>query len=336
MMNKRLRTSMGLAGACALMGAGVAQADIQLAEGVMANGFIDMSATRLDPDIGTSTESISFDQFEIDFFFDFDNGVKARVDLDHEPGDDTDPTEIEQAIIMKETEGGLTLQAGRFLTPHGYEGAEPIYLWQYSVSATIIGYGGYANGVAARQAFGDLGSVYVAVVDGSYSGDRDGGDVSVEGQIKLTPAEGLTLQAAYASEKFASMPGTGVMGDVDFAPSVASYDQGIVNFWAEYTLAIGEGKLTVAGEYNELMEIGGPGADGDGYLVMANYNVNKVGLTVRHSSVELDTGYEDTEFTISPNYTFNENLFGLVEFRTDDYGVDGDVNSFAAELIFSF
>ena len=166
-------------GAFALMGTGSTYAEIQLAKGLTADGFIDMSATYTDPDSGETDESMSFDQFEIDFYFDFENGVKARVDIDHEPSDDTDATEVEQAILSYATEGGLTLQAGRFLTPIGYEAAEPTGLWQYSVSATIIGYPGYANGVAARQGFGDVASVYVAVVDGSYTGDSDANDLSL-------------------------------------------------------------------------------------------------------------------------------------------------------------
>jgi hypothetical protein len=336
MMNTKVKTGIGMLGAFALMGTGSTYAEIQLAKGLTADGFIDMSATYTDPDSGETDESMSFDQFEIDFYFDFENGVKARVDIDHEPSDDTDATEVEQAILSYATEGGLTLQAGRFLTPLGYEAAEPTGLWQYSASATIIGYPGYANGVAARQGFGDVASVYVAVVDGSYTGDSDANDLSFEAQLKLMPFEGFTFQAGYASEEMAGTDAIGVLGDVDFVAATESYDQGFANFWAEYTLSIGDGTLTVAGEYNQLFEIGASDADGDGYLVMANYSVNKVGLTVRHSAVELDTGYEDTAFTVSPNYTFNDNLFGLVEFRTDDFGDDGDATSLAAELIFTF
>ena len=308
------------------------RAEVELGKGLTADGFIDMSATATDSDADGSSSTASFDQFEIVFHFDAEDGIKARVDLDYQPADEGTETEIEQAIISHEFAGGTTLGAGRFLTPHGYEAAEPTGLWQYSVSATIIGYAGYANGIFAQQSLGDLGSVYVSVVDGSYSRDQDADDVSVEAQVKLTPAEGLTLQAAFASEKFGSVDGIGIEGEDDFAPGVGSYDQGIANFWAEYAF----GGFTVAAEYNQLFEIGGPDGDGDGYLVMCNYSQGKAGITFRHSGVELDDGYENTEFTISPNYTFTDSLFGLLEFRTDDFGDDGDATSFAAEMIYTF
>ncbi|MDE0840441.1 MAG: hypothetical protein OSB41_15510, partial [Kiritimatiellae bacterium] len=80
MMNTKLKTGIGMLGAFALMGTGSTYAEIQLAKGLTADGFIDMSATYTDPDSGETDESMSFDQFEIDFYFDFENGVKARVD----------------------------------------------------------------------------------------------------------------------------------------------------------------------------------------------------------------------------------------------------------------
>lgn len=308
--------------AAALLASVNARAQVELAEGLTATGFIDMSVLVTDTD-GDSTTSLGLDQWEIDFLYDFGDGVTAQVDLN----DTGDGAEVEQAFIVGDLGGGFSAKAGLFLTPLGYEGAEPIYLWQYSVSATIIGYPGYANGAALMYA-NDLVSLYAAVVDGSYSADEDGDEVSIEGQIKLFPVEGLTLQLGYASEKFEGTPAT------DDAPATESYDQGIINFWVEYAV----GALTVAAEYNSLMEMGGADADGDGYLVMANYAItDKLSLTVRHSGVELDTGYENTEFTISPSYVFTDHLFGLLEFRTDDFDDDSlDGESYAAELVYTF
>jgi hypothetical protein len=274
---------------------------------------------------------MGLDQWEIDFLFNPMEGLSAQVDVNDVDGGEG--VEVEQAFITYDLGSGFGLTAGRFLTPLGYEGAEPIYLYQYSVSATIIGYPGYANGVAATYG-DDWGGLFVSVVDGSYTGDEDADDVSFEAQLKLTPMEGLTFQAGYASEKFAATPGSGILGDDDFDPGLGSYDQGIANFWVEYVT----GPWTLAAEYNSLFEIGGPNGDGDGYLVMANYAFNdKVALTLRHSGVELDDGYDNTEFTVSPSYAFNDHLLGLLEFRTDDFDDDSlDGESYAAELIFMF
>ena len=314
-------TTSALAAAMLLAGAH-ARSETAIGENLTVSGFLDMSATVNDTDAGTESTA-SFDQWEVNFAYDFNDGIKAFVDLN----DIGDGAEIEQAYITADLGNGFGAQAGLFLTPHGYEGAEPINLWQYSYSATIIGYAGYANGAALTWG-NDLVSLYAAAVDGSYSGDQDADDLSIEGQIKVFPMEGLTLQAAYASEKFDA-----VIGD-DVLPGVGSYEQGIINFWAEYAT----GSLTVAAEYNSLLEIGGPDGDGDGYLFMANYAfTDKFAVTVRYSGAELDNGYENTEFTLSPSYTFTDTLFGLLEFRTDEYddsSLDGE--SYAAELIYTF
>src|SRR5690606_34391486 len=117
-------------------------------------------------------------------------------------------------------------------------------------------------------------------------------------------------------------------------PAIGSYDQGILNLWVEYAI----GSLTLAAEYNSLMEIGGPDGDGDGYLVMANYAfTDKFGLTFRHSGVELDNGCQNTAFTISRVYSYNHHLVGFHEFRTDEFKDDRlDGESYAAELLYTF
>lgn len=308
--------------AASLLAAVNAHAQIDLAEGLSATGFIDMSILSTDTNAGSET-TMGLDQWEIDFMYDFGGGVTAQVDIN----DIGDGVEVEQAFIVGDLGNGFSAKAGLFLTPLGYEAAEPTGLWQYSVSATIIGYPGYANG-AALMYTADTFSLYAGVVDGSYSANQDADDVSLEGQIKLFPSEGLVIQLGYASEKFDGTPAT------DTEPATGSYDQGILNLWVEYAV----GSLTLAAEYNSLMEIGGPDGDGDGYLVMANYAfTDKFGLTFRHSGVELDNGYENTEFTISPGYAFNDNLFGLLEFRTDDFNDDSlDGESYAAELLYTF
>jgi hypothetical protein len=313
----------GLAGCVASL-----PAQITIGENLDVSGFIDMSTTTSDAG-GSSTDTLSLDQWEIDFNFSPSEGLSAQVDLN----DTGDGAEVEQAFVMLDLGQGLALKAGLMLTPLGYEAAEPTGLYQSSVSATIIGYPGYANGIAAMYG-NDLGSLYLAVVDASYSGDKDAEDLSFEAQLKLSPMEGLTLQAGYASEKFGSTEATGVTGDANFADAVGSYDQGIANFWAEYAT----GPITLAAEYNSLFEIGAPNADGDGYLVMLNYALtDKMAVTFRHSSVELDTGFENTEFTISPSYAVSDNLLTLLEFRTDEYDDSTqDGETIAAEMLFTF
>ena len=320
MKNKRTYYWLGLA-AGALLGS-AARAEVVLGEGLKADGFIDMSASYRDDDAG-KTKTISFDQWEIDLHYTAISNVTARADINDVKAND-EGVVVEQAFVDFDTGTGLKLRGGKFLTPLGYEGAEPTLLYQYSVNAAIIGYPGYANGAAAMYDFG-IGSLYASVVDGSFSGDKDAEDVSYEGQLKLTPAEGLTLQAGYATEDFAE--------SVDEeGGTIEAYTKSVINLWAEYKV----GDLTFAGEYSIMEDIQGPGSDGDGYMAMAHYQLGKAGLTVRHSKADLDNGYEDTEFTVSPSYPVAANLLTLLEYRHDDLGDAGDADTFAAEATFTF
>lgn len=303
----------------------IAHGEITIGESLKLNGFIDMSAVHTSTDSDDST-TIGLDQWELDFEFNAVENISARVDIDGQPSSDQGAVEVEQAFVTVTPVENLTLKAGKFLSALGYEAAEPTAMYQYSYSATIIGYPGYANGVAAKYDAG-LIKVHVAVVDGAYSSDGDAESVSPEVQLVLSPVEGLTLQAGYTVQEFDSV--TNELGTVEPA-----YDKGIANFWAEYKV----GGLTLAAEYNLLYEVKGAGSDGTGYLVMANYDWGKFGLTLRHSAVDLDNGYENSEFTVSSNYELASNLTAVFEVRFDEYegGEEEDSTKFAAELLYVF
>jgi hypothetical protein len=270
-------------------------------------------------------DTLGVNQWEIDFNFTPSEGLAATVDLN----DTGAGAVVEQAYVSLDLGGGLGLKAGLFLTPLGYEGAEPIFLNQVSASATTAGiYPGYANGIAATYG-NDLGTLYVSAVDGSFTADGDADDVSLEAQLKMSPMEGLTLQAGYASQDYAA-----VAADADGAGASDAHDQSIANFWAQYQT----GALTLAAEYNSLSEYGSSDGDGEGFLVMVNYALSdKLSLTLRHSSVDWDDGGEHTEYTICPNYAVSDNLLTRLEFRSDEYTDSSqDDDTVAAELIFTF
>ena len=110
------------------------------------------------------------------------------------------------------------------------------------------------------------------------------------------------------------------------------FTRAIGNFWAEYKTGI----ITAAAEYKLLYEQQGADSDGEGYLVMLNLDWGKPAITFRHSAVELDNDYEDTEFTIAPNYQVAEPLSLVFEYRHDDFGDAGNVDTFATELIYVY
>ncbi|MCS6772277.1 MAG: porin [Kiritimatiellae bacterium] len=319
------RKVLNMAGAVAVGLAASGWAEMELTEALKISGFVDMSAVHKSTD-SDDTTTAALDQWELSFLIDPAEGVSAQVDIDDQPSADQGGVEVEQAFVTGSPLEGLTLKAGKFLSALGYEGAEPTALYQYSYSATIIGYPGYANGVGAKFDAG-FAKFYAALIDGAYSGDQDADSISPEFQIVVTPVEGLTLQAGYAVEEFDAT--TNEMGD-----AVAGYDKGIANFWAEYKT----GGLTLAGEFNQLYDVQGAGSDGTGYLVMVNYDWGKLGLTLRHSAVDLDNGYENTEYTISPNLELAANLSAIFEVRFDEYegGDTDDATTYAAELLFVF
>lgn len=321
-MTKKMRVLLALVAGLAT--AGVANAELELVPGKLkVDGFIDMSGTYRDQD-GEDAKTISFDQWEIDLNLAPVDHVTARVDINDVTASD-EGVVVEQAFVVYDFEQGITAKAGKFLSALGYEGAEPTLLYQYSVSATIIGYPGYSSGAGAKYDFG-MGSIYGAVLDGSYSGDSDGENVSPEVQLVLKPVEGLTLQAGYASEEYEDVLAT------EDSEGADGFTRAIGNFWAEYKTGI----ITAAAEYNLLYEQQGADSDGDGYLVMVNFDWGKPALTLRHSAVDLDNGYEDTEFTIAPNYQLAEPLLLVTEYRYDDYGDAGDANTFAVELTYVY
>ena len=68
---------------------------------------------------------------------------------------------------------------------------------------------------------------------------------------------------------------------------------------------------------------------------MAYYSMGNAGLTVRLT----DGDYAGTEFeklTISPSYAFSDNVFGLIEFSTEELEGQADRDIAAVELIYSF
>ena len=72
---------------------------------------------------------------------------------------------------------------------------------------------------------------------------------------------------------------------------------------------------------------------------MANLGLtDTAGLTFRVSEDEQDfkRGDTATKFTVSPNFSINDNLGLIFELSQTDYGTEGNVTSAAFETIFTF
>ena len=282
-----------------------AHAQIKITDNLSVTGFLDMSSTY---DSNTKANSLSFDQFEVDFLYDYGNGVNARADINSLSGGSVD---LEQAFVTYTAPNGFSITGGKFLSCSGWEAAEPTGLYQYSYSATLV-YGGYQNGVATGFG-GDKVSFYGALVSSVWDGsDTSFDNLGFEAQVSFMPVSEVTAKVAYLWE------------------DMGAFNQSLINAWAMY----GKGPLTLAAEYNHLLDWGASGNDGYGWILMANMGLtDKVAATVRYSGLDTDTTAMFTEITFSPSYSITDNWGVLAELRRD---IDTDVTNFAIESIFTF
>ncbi|MFT5087366.1 MAG: hypothetical protein ACI906_000147 [Candidatus Latescibacterota bacterium] len=283
---------------------GAATAEIKLNDNFMVSGFLDMSAISDD-----GTKGMALDQAEIDFIFNYDNGLSLRADLQGSPNT---TTSLEQAFMSYDMGDGLSLTMGKFLSVSGWEAAEPTGLYQYSTSATLV-YGGYQHGAAlsySKEKFALFGSVVSSVWDGT---DTSAEEVGFEAQLTLMPTEDVTAKAAFLYEDF------------------GAFNTSLINVWASY----GMGALLLAGEINLLSNWQADGNDGTGFLAMANYGISdKIGVTGRFSSLDTDAAETVSEFTISPSYMVNENWLIVTEAKFMSNG--SDTSHFALESLLTF
>lgn len=317
-----------IAGAVAAVAAGAmpaAYADIEIGQGLTIKGFADMSFTSYDYDEnGTvndfSVESAGIDQFETDFLFTGSNGVSAQVDIEYGessaggPGDDD--TFVEQAFVTKAFTEQFSMKVGRFLSYSGWETEEPTGLFQYSGTGYApYFYGYYQNGLSAMYD-SSVVDVMASVVTSAFDPlDRDTDDLGYEVGLALTPVEGLTAKLFYIKDD--------------------ATDTDIINFWASYAVS----GFTFAAEYN--VADYAANAEGDGFLVMANYATGPFGITLRYHDFSIENGAgvtttEDSAITLSPSYKVGDNLLLVAEYRVDDYGNDADGELFALEALFTF
>jgi hypothetical protein len=323
-----------VAGAVAAVAVGsvpVANAGIELGEGLSVTGFIDQSFLYSKTDGSTASKTFGIDQVETDFLYSGSNGVSAEVDIEYgenasdlSPGDDTF---VEQAFVTKKFTDEFSVKVGRFLSYSGWETEEPTGLFQYSASGYApLFYGYYQQGISAAfssSKFAVMGSVVNDVFGYANNAiERDTKKLGVELGVAVMPVEGLTAKAFYMTDD--------------------KTDRDVINVWASYAMS----GFTFAGEYNK-GEYGD--GDADGYLAMANYATGPFGITLRYTHVKLDdyptlddvgdpiaVSGKSSSITLSPSYKVGDNLLLVAEFRKDNLPGPTDSKSFALEALFTF
>jgi hypothetical protein len=302
-----------IAGAIAACLAPAAHAEIELGSGFSVTGFIDMSYFNLDVDGADSTEkSLGVDQFETDFLFEGSNGISAEVDIEYGGTSTTPETFVEQAFITKTFGDKFSLKAGRFLSYSGWETEEPTGLYQYSfVGYQPYFYGWYQQGISAQANFGAV-QLMASVINSPFNPTDYNSDPDMELGLGISPGENFTAKLFVYEED----------------------EDTYTNLWASYQA----GPVLLAAELVD-RDLD-TGADGDGYMVMANFAKGIFGFTVRYGDYQIDDVLDpiDTNsLTLSPSFKIGDKLLIVTEYRMDEYEAGGiDNNTAAVEALFMF
>jgi len=335
MKNKLLATiaAFGLVGSASA---------VEINDNLSINGFIDGSYQYSENDLSTTDspaapagkthsgdspkdQALGVDEVELNFITNV-AGVDGVINLDSHDG--LGGVEVEQAHITYSMDSGVSFTLGKYGSALGFEREDPTSLYTFSR--------------AYKEASGfNLGNIDeiddMHVVEGltvAYSNDIFSLGASFENALS-TDAEDddLNLEVALSYTGIENVNfGLGYFFDnrVDTDEEVD-----ILNAHASALL----GKLLVAVEYTEL-NTGGDNADLDGYLFLADYDINdKLGVAIRVSSNEqvdaAGVGSDYEKFTIAPNYAITDSLGAIVEFSDiDDAGTDSNI--FAVELLYTF
>ena len=307
-----------LAGA-ALFGA-TANAEIVLTDDLSAYGYIDMSLT--DGDAVTNDTTTQVAEFELGFAF---TPVESKWSAVAELSFDSDSAlnvagdaiadssaEFETVTISYQYSDSLSFTVGNILSYQGFETFDATGLYQFSYASSSVLTNGLGTGPAMYSAAYAVG----ASADGSigdfdygvWIGDADNSDNSYEYLLAYNGVENLTVKVILADD-----PGYETFN------AWASYD------YNDFTFAV-ETVTTDNALGDEVLDL---------KTFMAYYSMGQAGLTVRLTDGDY-AGVEFEKFTISPSYAFSDNVFGLIEFSTEELQDQADVDTAAVELIYSF
>ena len=273
-----------------------ASAEIILTDDLSAYGYIDAAYT--DADDGTNLEGGAA-EFELGFSFAPAESAWSAVAEISFDNDETD-SEFETVTITYAASDALSFTVGNILSYQGFEAYDATGLYQFSYSGKDgpVYSAGYAQGGSVDYVTDDYAL-------GAWIGES-GGDASLEFLVAYTGIEGLTAKFIYADD-----------------PTYETF-----NAWASYDY----GAFTFAAEYVDTEETAGDTLES--IMGLVYYSFGDAGITLRYSDVDY-SGTDYTKFTVSPGYSFSDNVFGLVEVSAEEYD-DDDYVSFAAELIYSF
>ena len=221
---------------------------------------------------------------------------------------------------------------GQYGSALGFEREDPAGLYTYSRAygdSTV----GTANDRSNDFNFGNIdGGQVVEGLTVAYATDSLSLAASVESardDSRLVEDDDLNLEISFA---YTGISGVNIGGGYFFDNQADSADEvDALNLHISRQF----GKLLVAGEYTELK---GETRDRDGYMLLADYDVNdKLGFAVRFSNNEQFTpnASDFEKFTFAPNYAITDSLGAILEYS--DVENNGDKSEeYAVELTYTF
>ena len=315
MKNKILATlvAFGIAGSVSA---------IEINENLSINGFIDGSYQHVDNGgrNGTPTDqSLGLDEAELNFITNVGN-VDGVINIDTNGDNDV---ELEQAHITYTLDSGVSFTLGKYGSALGFEGEDPTGLYTFSRAySDANGTFNHAN-VDANAVEGltiayssDIFSI-AASFENALNTDAEDDELNLELSFAYTGIENVTIGGGYFFDN----------------QSNSNDEVDVLNIHASTTM----GKLMLAAEFNELDR---GTVDSDGWLVLADYDVNdKLGVAFRVSSNEVlptaTTTADYEKVTIAPNYAITESLGAILEYSdVENAGADG--NEVALEFLYTF
>jgi hypothetical protein len=290
-----------LLAAAALFGA-TANAEIVLGDSLSAYGYLDMALVDGPAEGDTNDNETVTDVYEFELGLSFAPAESAWSAVTELSFDGKGDVGFETATITYAASDALSYTFGNILSYQGFETFDATGLYQFSYAgpdSTPLYSAGYAVGASADYSTGDFDL-------GVWIGDTTTSELSYEYLVAYNGIENLTIKLIYADD-----PG---------------YET--TNIWASYDL----GDFTFAVETVQTDEAGVETVDVDMFMVY--YAMGDAGITFRLSDGEWG-GADFDKFTVSPSYAFSDNVFGLVEFSTEELnGFERDTA--AVELIYSF
>jgi hypothetical protein len=308
----------------AIFGMVASASAVKVNNNLSINGFIDGSY-KLQEGVSSDTQSLGVDEVEVNFNLNV-GGVSGLVAVD---ATGTDDLGIEQAHFTYNINDAVSVTFGKYGSALGFEGEDPAGLYTYSRaysdtngtfnSANIDGTGMAVHGLTVAYS-ADTFSI-AASFEEAAGADLETNDLNLELAVSYTGFAGVNIGGGYF------------------------FDNSDANETDKLNVHVSRqiGKLLLAAEYTEISTSYNDGTsdlDLDGYLLLADYDVNeKLGVAIRLSNHEQANGTSATadyeKFTIAPNYAITDSLGAIIEYSDiDDAGADSEL--YAVELTYTF